>query len=106
MATVAEKEDERRQKKKRQNKRRKRENGTYKQHHIVNMKNVFQEIHRATTIVSGSKSGGTTGQSFSALGHFQSIVSPSSLSPYRRCCKTEIEKQHSGIIRETRIRID
>lgn len=34
---------------------------TYKQHHVVNVKNVFQEIHGTTTVVPGPKSGGGAG---------------------------------------------
>jgi len=64
--------------------------GTYEQHDVVNVKNVFQEIHGTATVVPGSKSGGGAGQSLGALGHFQSIVGcvrhRSSLSPRCRCC--------------------
>lgn len=59
------------------------------------MKDVFQEIHGAAAVVSGPKSGRSTGQSLSALGHFQSIVTCvrllSALSPRRRYCKTEVK---------------
>lgn len=47
--------------------------GTYEQHHVVNVKDIFEEVDGAAAVVSGPQPGGSAGQPLSAFSHDCSI---------------------------------